>query len=127
MGSPERSKGVNSGPLPLLLLPAGAPQKRRAVKVAGDTQVFESGTLGSVPGGRQAAGLVPDLNHDHVELLVFYSSPLRPACKPTPLGPKHMQETSCKLPLLANWGSVTSSMPQEVEACLLTRSYVTAL
>ncbi|GAB4815511.1 hypothetical protein N2152v2_002557 [Parachlorella kessleri] len=30
---------------------SGAPQKRRAVKVSGDTQIFEGGQLGAVPGG----------------------------------------------------------------------------
>lgn len=30
---------------------AGAPQKRRAVKLADDTQVFEAGQLGAAPGG----------------------------------------------------------------------------
>ena len=37
-------------PLPLRLC-AGAPQKRRAVKLSEDSQLFEAGQLGAAPGG----------------------------------------------------------------------------
>lgn len=46
-----RCPSASTNLLCLLAARAGAPQKRRAVKLSGDSKLFEAGQLGSTPGG----------------------------------------------------------------------------
>ena len=49
--SNNRSPSLHLVLFAALLVAAGAPQKRRAVKLADDSELFEAGQLGAAPGG----------------------------------------------------------------------------